>query len=206
MGICKMITVLYASFDEPLSEERWRYYISQVPPDIRNKILCYHRWQDRHAGLFGKLLLSEGLKRYGCSPENLNHLSYTAFGRPYINNSNLDFNISHSGQYVVCAITEHGKIGIDIEQIKPIDLSGFEKYMTLTEWEEIRQSEMPYHAFYSYWTKKESVLKACGYGLSVPLNKIVIDNLRAFFYSVEIQDYDGSGRDYNILFLKRNIF
>jgi 4'-phosphopantetheinyl transferase len=199
-----MITVLYTSFDEPLSEERWHYYISQVPPGIRNKIFCYHRWQDRHACLFGKMLLSEGLKLYGYNPESLNHLSYTAFGRPYINNSNIDFNISHSGQYVVCAITEQGKIGIDVEKIKQIDLSGFERYMTPKEWEEIHQSETPYHAFYSYWTKKESVLKAYGYGLSVPLDKIVIDNLRAFSYSFEIQDTEC--RDYNVFFLKDIFF
>ena len=201
-----MITVLYASFDEPLSEERWQHYISQVPPDIQNKILCYHRWQDRHACLFGKLLLSEGLNLYGYSPETLNHLSYTAFGRPYLNNSSIDFNISHSGQYVVCAITEYRKIGIDIEMIKQIDLSGFERYMIPKEWEEIHRSESPYDIFYSYWTKKESVLKAYGYGLSAPLEKVVIDNLTAFFYSFEIQDYDSRGRDYNILFLKEIFF
>jgi 4'-phosphopantetheinyl transferase len=178
-----MITVLYASFDTPLSEARWQYYISQVPLSLQNKILSYHRWQDRHAGLFGKLLLSQGLTLYGYSADSLNHLSYTEFGRPYLDNSSIDFNISHSGDYVVCAITAQGRIGIDIEKIKPIDLSGFERYMTSSEWKSIRESAEPYHTFYSYWTKKESAMKAYGFGLSVPLDKILIDNDKAVFYT-----------------------
>ncbi len=95
------------------------------------------------------------MKLYGYSPDSLNHLSYTKFGRPYLDNSRIDFNISHSGDYVVCAVTTHGRIGIDIEKIKPIDLFDFERYMTPQEWNAIRDSVEPYHTFYSYWTKKE---------------------------------------------------
>ncbi len=63
MGICEnVIWVLYASFDKPLSEACWQYYLAKVPLNLQNKILSYHRWQDRQAGLFGKLLLSQGLK------------------------------------------------------------------------------------------------------------------------------------------------
>jgi len=178
-----MIWVFYASFDRQFSEDVWQYYLSKIPLSLQNKILSYHRWQDRQSGLFGKLLLSEGLKLYGYSPDSLNHLSYTGFGRPYLDNSGIDFNISHSGDYVICAITDQGRIGIDIEKIKPIDLFGFERYMTPPEWKAIRESAEPYHTFYSYWTKKESAMKAYGCGLSVPLDKILIDNDKAVFYS-----------------------
>jgi len=185
-----MIWVFYASFDRQFSEDVWQYYLSKIPLSLQNKILSYHRWQDRQSGLFGKLLLSEGLKLYGYSPDSLNHLSYTGFGRPYLDNSGIDFNISHSGDYVVCAITDQGRIGIDIEKIKPIDLFGFERYMTPPEWKAIRESAEPYHTFYSYWTKKESAMKAYGFGLSVPLDKILIDNDKALFYSNMDMDMD----------------
>ncbi|MCL0028295.1 hypothetical protein M1M88_01070 [Peptococcaceae bacterium] len=40
------------------------------------------------------------------------------YGKPFLKNTNdLYFNVSHSGEWVVCAIHHH-PIGIDIEQVK----------------------------------------------------------------------------------------
>ena len=36
------------------------------------------------------------------------------FGKPYFENSDIYFNISHSGNYVVAAVSEH-EIGVDIQ-------------------------------------------------------------------------------------------
>ncbi len=43
------------------------------------------------------------------------------YGKPYLNGyPNYYFNISHSGEFVVCAISNN-PVGIDIEQIKQIE-------------------------------------------------------------------------------------
>ena len=83
------------------------------------------------------------------------------------------------------------RVGIDIEEIKPIDPLEFKSQMTNFEWESINQSKNKLYAFYLYWTQKESVIKAYGKGLSVPLHSFEIKNHsclldRNLFYVREI--------------------
>jgi len=177
-----MIHVLFTCFDSEIPDERREYYLRKMPESIRNKINRYVRWQDRQAGLFGKLLLLKGLAEYGgYSPDCLNSLSYNDFGRPFID-SDIDFNISHSGDYVVCAVADREKVGIDIEKIRPIVLSDFKNYMTYREWEDIAASDRQYEMFYEHWTMKESVIKAEGRGLSIPLTDIRLYQGKAAVY------------------------
>ncbi len=177
-----MIHVLFTCFDSEIPDERREYYLRKMPESIRNKINRYVRWQDRQTGLFGKLLLLKGLTEYGgYSPDCLNSLSYNDFGRPFID-SDIDFNISHSGDYVVCAVADREKVGIDIEKIRPIVLSDFKNYMTSLEWEDIAASDRQYEMFYEHWTMKESVIKAEGRRLSIPLTDIRLHQRKAAVY------------------------
>ncbi len=176
-----MIRVLFAASDSEIPDERREYYLRKIPGSIRDRISRYVRWQDRQAGLFGKLLLLKGLTEYGYPPDCLNSLSYNDFGRPFLD-SGIDFNISHSGAYAVCAFTDREIVGIDIEKIRPVALSDFKTYMTDQEWENIAASDRQYDRFYEHWTMKESVIKAEGRGLSVPLRDIRLDQGKAVLY------------------------
>ncbi len=179
-AVKRMIFVLFTRFNSKISDNIWNDYLLQMPPDIQNRINRYVRWQDRQAALFGKILLLKGLKIYKDSSLSLDDLSYNQFGRPFIN-SDIDFNISHSGEYVVCAITDKGRLGIDIEKIRDIDFSDFRRYMTDDEWKRIKEADQPHEKFYEYWTIKESVMKAEGKGLSIPLTDILFDDKSAVF-------------------------
>ena len=90
-------------------------------------------------------------------------------------NKKIDFNISHSGEYVICAIGKNVRIGIDVEEIKKTDLNNFKKVMTGEQWTAIHQSPEPFKTFFKYWTIKESVIKADSRGLSIPLLNIQIE-------------------------------
>lgn len=142
----------------------------------------YRRWQDRQAGLFGKLLLIEGLKNVGLASVSLDELKYNEFGRPFLNRPG-DFNISHSGGYVLCAVAEEGKVGIDIEKIRSISLTDFKAHFRSEEWREITESLRPSERFFEYWTLKESIIKANGNGLSIPLTEILHHDNKALLYS-----------------------
>jgi 4'-phosphopantetheinyl transferase len=130
------------------------------------------------ARLFAALLLKKGLQGMGFQPELLEHVRFTPYGRPFIDEP-VDFNISHSDAFVVCAIVSQGRVGIDIEKVQSIELSDFENNLTHDEWNAIQGSDDKHKMFYEYWTKKESVMKADGRGLSVPLSDILIDGDRA---------------------------
>jgi 4'-phosphopantetheinyl transferase len=173
-----MIQIFYSSYTNKLENSEFSRYLKLLPIAIQENILKYSRWQDAHASLFGKLLLSHGLKELGLD-FSLNNLKYTNYKRPYIE-GNVDFNISHSGDHVLCAFSTKSKIGIDLEKIKPISISDFENQFQDEEWDHIMTSENKYLWFYYYWTAKEAVIKADGRGLSIPFKGLRVKEQHAF--------------------------
>jgi 4'-phosphopantetheinyl transferase len=129
----------------------------------------YHRWQERQAKMLGYLLLKEGLRDCGYALKSDVFIDHC--GRPYVNHD-VDFNISHTDGCVVCAVTSQGRLGIDIEKIKPIDFTDFKDCMSSVQWEKIQESNNIYASFFDSWTIKESTLKADGRGLSFPLENV----------------------------------
>jgi 4'-phosphopantetheinyl transferase len=69
-------------------------------------------------------------------------------------------------------MTADNKVGVDIEQIKSIDFCDFQSAMTVDQWNDILGSCEPLRTFYTYWTKKECVMKADGRGMFIPLDTI----------------------------------
>lgn len=95
---------------------------------------------------------------------------YSAYQKPYLkSNPELKFNLSHSEDHALIAITRNAEVGIDIEKIKNFDTRPVETLIfSKTEAEQLESvSEAErLHAFYSIWTQKEAVIKALGMGLS----------------------------------------
>ena len=163
-----VIDVFYTHFDAPLTTDTWDTYFQKLPQGIQTQVMRFKRWQDRHSSLLGKILLLEALKQYGYPSDCLNNLSYSPYNRPFLDDS-IDFNISHSGGYVMCAVNKEGRVGIDIERMKPLNFAEFRSYMTTEEWNTMQEVPDQLEYFYELWTVKESVIKGEGRGLSIPL-------------------------------------
>ncbi len=163
-----MITVFYSSFPDHIPDHIWHDSLRCLPIETQDKILRYHFWKDRYAGLYGQHLLLQGFLEIGLSQQDFFNIQRTSYGRPYLNDE-IDFNISHSGNQVVCAISNTNSLGIDIEQIRPIEYEDFQSFMSKDEWSNIQNSTDSCNTFFEYWTKKESVIKADGRGMSAPL-------------------------------------
>jgi len=163
-----MITVFYSSFPGHIPDDIWQSYLQLLPLETQQKLLRYHFWKDRYAGLYGQHLLLQAFLECGLSKQDFFKIKRTYYGRPYLNDD-IDFNISHSGNHVVCAISHHNSLGIDIEAIRSIEYQDFNSFMSNEEWINIQNSPDSLRTFFEYWTKKESIIKADGRGLSAPL-------------------------------------
>jgi 4'-phosphopantetheinyl transferase len=167
-------TIYYAHYPMPLPTATFQLLAEQLPVYLQKKIAQFRRWEDAHASLLGKHLLLTALKAYGHTA-NLHLLRYTIYGRPFLED-NMDFNISHAGRMVACIVSPQGRVGLDVEAIRPIDINDFKGQFTDTEWAAIQNAPNPLHAFYAHWTCKEAILKADGSGLNTALNHLDVTN------------------------------
>jgi|GEM_PF-1164274 len=163
-----------------------------LPEAVRKGILRYTYDEDRILTFSGKLLLLQVLKDLGLDHRiSLADLQYTSFSRPWFNYP-VDFNITHSGNYTLLAFTQNGKIGVDIEIIKPLGMEDYSNVFSNREWSALQENN-DIGLFYWLWARKEAVVKAIGKGLSMPLceidvtdDLISIDNEQLQLVSIDI--------------------
>jgi 4'-phosphopantetheinyl transferase len=166
-----MIKVLVAENATPWQHLTYASISKQLPLLFLDKANKFRRWQDAQAFLIGKLLLKRGLSEFGFQDYLLENLQYNAFNRPYISAREIDFNISHAGQYVICALSKQHRVGVDIEQVHPVDLQDFAGCFTARELDRLSRSSEFLFDFFNIWTIKEAAIKADGRGLQIPLQQ-----------------------------------
>jgi 4'-phosphopantetheinyl transferase len=97
---------------------------------------------------------------------------------PTFRNDSLEFNLSHSSEVALIAVTRKREIGVDVEQVKKqfAFAEVAERYFTAKEVSAIRAlpEGLQRRAFYQCWTSKEAFLKAKGVGLSGELDEVEI--------------------------------
>lgn len=171
-----MVLVLFSEIDERSHCRLLDEHVGKFHPAEQEKIKRYRRWEDAQLSLLGKLLLMKGAGAMGVENTGHMHLQYSQYGKPGWKHSPFYFNISHSGNIVVCAVTKSMEIGIDIEVKHQVNISDFKIQMIPTEWERIMSAEDKTTAFFKYWTEKEAVIKAYGSGLSMALQSFEVVN------------------------------
>ena len=102
-------------------------------------------------------------------------------GKLYLANSDIYLNLSHSGNYVMAAISD-AHIGVDVEHIENNHkIKELIKYvLDNKEIEEFNKSQNQIKDFYLMWTKKESYIKCIGKGLSAGMNTINLKSLKDY--------------------------
>ncbi|MCR4923312.1 MAG: 4'-phosphopantetheinyl transferase superfamily protein [Lachnospiraceae bacterium] len=160
----------------------------------------YVHEEDRKRGLMAAALLNYGLKKdkelyfKGSSEMTAGSNKYDElmikdeYQKPHIkiNDRELLFSFSHSGDYGVCAIGGFEekdrllRLGVDIESYegegkeKSMD-SIAKRFFTRQEYEYVvGDKEDTLKRFYRIWTLKEAYIKAEGLGLSIPLDSFSV--------------------------------
>ncbi len=106
-----------------------------------------------------------------------NDISRGKYGKPFIDSAMYEFNVSHSGKYMV-VVYNTKPIGIDIEKIEGYDYDVIKSCFSKREGKYIlyASGEEKNNRFTDVWTAKESYLKYLGFGVGDTMRRIsVID-------------------------------
>jgi len=182
--------------DEQFGELR-QQLLAKVPESGRSKFGRYAQVRDVQRSLLGEVLTRHLLKRvFGKLPKDM---VFTAGekGKPEpAGFRGIHFNISHSGDWVVAALSSSA-VGVDVERMRKVPegvanrfFSEKEKAWLAAAGDEKEKAEI----FFTLWTLKESFLKAIGTGLTRSLSTFTIVNDARGLFSLE--DDFGTGRYY----------
>ena len=162
---------------------------------LKSEAEHYRLIPDQNRYIAGRLLLLKALSIKRNNSINLNHLKFTQYKKPFFN-APFHFNISHSGEYVIVAVSELHELGCDIEYRNPdFNINEFSSFFTEKEILTMSKSPCPYLELFDLWTIKESILKADGRGMHFPPKSISFrDNIalvesKVIYYShIEIDE------------------
>lgn len=129
----------------------------------------------RHCTLSG--LLSEQTEAFSLT------YRYGEKGKPYFREIPLCFSLSHSGDYVLCAVSRQ-EVGADLQKIQPVDVWKLAKrFFSESECRTLERCESEgerQRLFFGFWSRKEAFGKLTGEGVAAVLRE-------------DLQDGDGQG-------------
>jgi len=121
--------------------------------------------------------LRRALARHaGMDPASL-RFGVNEHGKPLLPDMpQLQFNLSHSGDWALCGIVEGAPIGVDVEEMRPLaeHVEIAARFFSSEERSRIARAEDSLRTFYDVWAKKEAVVKADGRGLAMPLHSFSV--------------------------------
>ncbi len=141
--------------------------MEKLPENRKQKIMSCRHPGARRQSLGAGLLLQYVLQDYKLTEQDI---TVGQYGKPEI--EGICFNISHSKDMVVCAVSEY-PVGCDIEKITTVPEGVAERFFSKGEVNYLNQvpKEEEREAFFRLWTMKESYIKMTGEGLHLPLNQ-----------------------------------
>ena len=132
--------------------------------------------ENRHSYVVAHGMLRTILARYTGAPAHALTFSAAEYGKPALQPAPalemLDFNLSHSGDYALLAVSRGGAVGVDIErwnaEIEHLALA--EHFFSPAERDALRSlaeaKDATVAGFFAAWSRKEAYLKARGDGIT----------------------------------------
>jgi len=171
------VHVWYFNVDKFSNEIEFHKNFLSIEEKSKSKKFKFEK--DRALNILARSSLRILSSLYLDTSANAIEFKYGTYGKPDYNfKTNLKFNVSHSGKFVVLAFVKNSEIGVDVEKVKTdfdvLDIA--ENFFSDSEIEMLHKAKLDdlYKAFYRCWTRKESFIKAKGSGLSFPLASFTV--------------------------------
>ena len=149
-----------------LAPGEYEKFYSLLSSQKKKRVDAYRFERDKILSVCANMLAKKMIAKH-CSkaPENIEILT-SSNGKPYVKNSDIEFNISHSGEMVACALSDT-PIGVDIEKVREIDDKLIDFVCTADEKKYVcEKDETKQPRFFEIWTAKEAFFKCDGSGIS----------------------------------------
>ena len=165
-----------------LSDAEFEKALKTIDPEEKNRIMRFHFVEDRKRALAGILLSGYAIYKEFGIPKDEMKFEKNKYGKPHIvGKSGVHFNISHSGDYVACAVGG-SSVGIDVQEHKSGGLDIAERFFSQEEKDALckavdsnsNSDDTKRKLFYDMWSLKEAYIKCIGMGLSKPLDEFGI--------------------------------
>lgn len=168
-----------------LNEETFQFLLQFSPLEKQQRILRQRIVQNALNMVVGGALARYMLwKEWEIKPDA--RIACEKFGKPYLpDHPNAHFNISHSGQFVVCAVC-NTPIGIDVQEIIPYRPDIAKKVCNNTELVQIEAAENRSVEFTKIWTRKEAAVKKSGLGIGCDLSFEILSSQE--IHSIHIEN------------------
>ena len=153
-----MIKVYY-SFSGDYSETDFEAMCKYLPKEKAEKMQRIKNIKVKNESVLAWYLLYVALSDRGIKEYSV---SFGENGKPYFTELPLFFNLSHTDNFVCCAVGER-EVGVDAEKIKSVKEGVIKKVLTENERNTLKDTDAD---FIRYWTLKESILKHCGSGIT----------------------------------------
>ena len=140
--------------------------------------------KDKLRSYIGELLLIEGLNKYYNINYNDINIIYNKYGKPYLENYNLYYNISHSKDYVIVVFSDK-KIGVDIEYIH----GNINTKNIFCNKEEIEYIDNDLTKLFDIFTYKEAYIKMQGKSIMNIKDVSFFNNYDINKYNINLDGY-----------------
>ena len=159
----------------PLQESpEWAY--EQLNPEEKIRANRYHFPKHQRRFTAARAMLRLILARYLDKDPRTLDFNHNQHGKPYLTNNieGLQFNLSHSKDTALLAISKNQELGVDLEYFSKRSFLGIAEHVfSPNEIQALRQLPQKAQtlAFFTIWAQKEAFIKAVGMGLAYPLKQ-----------------------------------
>ena len=178
---------IYAADVSVLSDKELFYRLYREMPIYRQQKIDRYRFdKDKYLSLGAGVLLAKAFLDAGIPYSDI----YCDNNGKPLHNGNICFNLSHSEELAVCAVSDK-PVGIDAEKVRSFSESLAERVFTDKELDICSRYEDKERIYTRMWTAKESVMKKTGGGLSVGAKNISLDIIEERPVSASVSGIEG---------------
>lgn len=161
-----MLEIGMIKYLSPLNDKEATFLASFLNASRLEKIKKQKNKEEYDRKLISSALAVSMIKKYFGIPINEQKFAEGEYGKPYlVGFPDVHFNISHSGKYIICAVSD-SPVGVDVEEIRQFNSGVTKKVFSKEVQKKIIESESRDRAFTCEWVRLEGNLKRRGIGLA----------------------------------------